>query len=203
MTLAPGFHAVPDGHLATVVTHLEMTAPPPARDGPAPDGLALEPVPAPRPEAYRDLFRRVGADWLWQSRLVLDDAALGAILGDPGVEVSVLRRAGEDAGMLELDFREAGACEIAFFGVVTALQGTGAARWMMARALVMAWARPIRRLWVHTCTLDHPAAPRFYRRSGFAVTHQEVEVLPDPRLTGTLPRAVAPHVPLAAPLEHH
>ena len=202
MTLAPGYHAVPDGHLATIVTDLEMTPPPPARAASDVPGLSLDPVAAPGLDRYRALIRAVGADWLWQERLAMGDAALGAVLSDPLVELHVLRRAGADAadadvGILELDFREGGACEIAFFGVVAALQGTGAARWTMTRALEIAFGRGVGRVWLHTCTLDHPAALDFYRRTGFRPVRQRVEVLPDPRLRGLLPRDAAPHVPLA------
>ncbi len=53
-TLAPGTVAVPPGHLATIVTSLEMLHPPPPRPGrPFPPGLALEPLARAGPEAYR------------------------------------------------------------------------------------------------------------------------------------------------------
>jgi GNAT superfamily N-acetyltransferase len=195
--LAPGFHPVPPGHLATVVTHLEMSHRPAPRPAPEGLGLSLRPLDGADLKAYRALFRRVGTDWLWQSRLRLDDAALGAILGNADVEALALRRDGEDAGLLELDFRAGGdAAALAFFGVAAPLQGTGAARWMMNAALDRLFARA-RRVTLHTCTLDHPAAPAFYRRSGFRAVRQEVEVLPDPRLDGTLSREAGPHVPLA------
>jgi GNAT superfamily N-acetyltransferase len=195
MTLAPGFHPIPPGHLATIVTHLAMDATPPR---PAPDmpGLALTPL-AQDPARYRALFRLVGADWLWWSRLALPEAELAAILADPGIEALALEHRGAPAGMLELDFRRPGECELAFFGLAAPLRGTGAGRWLMNAALARAFARPVARLTVHTCTLDHPAALPFYLRSGFAPVRQEVEVMPDPRLTGLLPRDGAPQVPLA------
>jgi GNAT superfamily N-acetyltransferase len=193
---------VPPGHLSAVVTHLEMTCPPAPR--PAPDApLALRRMRAPRPDRYRALFRHVGAEWLWQSRLAMGDADLTAILDDDRVEVFSVERKGTAEpegtadGLLELDFREPGTAELAFLGLSGALVGTGAGRWLMTRALALAWARPIDRLRVHTCTLDHPAALGFYLRSGFRAVRQEVEIMPDPRLTGLLPRGVAPHVPLA------
>ncbi len=86
-TLAPGFAAVPPGHIATIVTSLEMLRPPsplPIRQFPA--GIALEPLERADPETYRTLFRAVGADWLWFSRLTLPDGALAAILADREVE---------------------------------------------------------------------------------------------------------------------
>ena len=69
---------------------------------------------------------------------------------------------------------------------------------MMNRALEKAWARPIGRFWVHTCTLDHPAALAFYQRSGFTVFKRGVEVDDDPRLTGKLRRDSVEHHPIIA-----
>ena len=52
------------------------------------------------------------------------------------------------------------------------------------------------RVWLHTCTFDHPAALAFYQRSGFRPFRRQVEVVNDPRLDGTVPRDVARHVPV-------
>lgn len=195
--LADGFHDVPPGKLATVVTHLEMRAPVPPRDASAPEGMELRQVPQPGIDWYRDLFTRVGAhDWLWFSRLRLEDAELAAILGDPDVEVHGLFDGDRAEGLLELDFREAGDCELAFFGVTPALIGTGAGRFLMNEGIARAWARPIGRFHVHTCTLDHPGALGFYRRSGFTPIRQQVEIADDPRLADGFPETAGPHVPL-------
>ncbi|MEL6586984.1 MAG: GNAT family N-acetyltransferase, partial [Pseudomonadota bacterium] len=124
--LTVGVHDVPPGHIAAVVTHLEMPTPaaPPLS---LPVGVVLRPVERPDPAWYRDLFRRVGAlDWLWFSRLLLTDADLTAILHDPDVEVFALDREGRAEGLLEMDFRpKDGTCELAFLGLTEALQGKG------------------------------------------------------------------------------
>jgi GNAT superfamily N-acetyltransferase len=188
--------AISPGKTAAVVTSLEMLARPRLREAPTQLDLRLERATHPAIQWYRELYRRVGEDWLWFSRLTLDDEALRAILDDPLVEVYALRHAGEEAGLLELDFRDPGLCELAFFGLVPALIGSGAGRWLMNRAVDLAWSRPIGRFWVHTCTCDHPGAVRFYMRSGFSPFRQHVEILDDPRLDGTLPRNAAAHVPI-------
>jgi GNAT superfamily N-acetyltransferase len=103
---------------------------------------------------------------------------------------------GRDEGLLELDFRDAGQCEIVYFGVTAPLIGSGAARWLMNRALELAWSRPVARVWLHTCTFDHPGAIPFYRRSGFHPFRRQIEVADDPRLDGTAPRHVARHIPI-------
>lgn len=194
--LAAGFHDVPPGHVATVVTTLEMTAPAPARDVPLPDGVSIRAVARPEVAWYRDLYMRVGGrDWLWFSRLEMAEADLAAILHDPGVYVWAVEKDGRAEGLLELDFRAEGACELAFFGLTAELIGSGTGRALMTRAIAEAWARPITRFWVHTCTLDSPGALGFYRRSGFTPVSQQIEIARDPRLTGTLPRDAAPHIP--------
>ena len=192
--LGTGLFAVPAGKLASVVTTLEMRMRPERLDEPAP-GPALVRLRDPDPGRYRRLFRAVGEDWLWWSRLALSDDALAAIIGDPAVEIYSL--AGEDVAesLVELDFREAGACELAFFGLAPRLTGRGLGPAMMRQATARAWRRPITRFWMHTCTLDHPAALRFYISSGFVAVRSAVEVADDPRASGLLPPGAAPHIP--------
>ena len=142
------------------------------------------------------LFRRTGEDWLWFSRLAMTDDALRAIIHDLAVEVYPLMVGEQEAGLLELDFRVAGECELSYFGLLPAFIGSGAGRWLMNRAIARAWSRPIRRFWVHTCTFDHPSAVAFYQRSGFAPFRRQIEIADDPRLAGTHPRSAGRHVPI-------
>jgi GNAT superfamily N-acetyltransferase len=186
---------VADDQIATVVTSLEMRARP--RPRPLPESpLRLVRWAAPDPAKYRALFRRVGGPWLWFSRLVMDDARLTAIVHDPQVQVyAVVDRAGIEVGMLELDFRQPEACELGYVGLVPELTGKGHGNWLMAHALALAWAPGVGRVWVHTCTLDHPAALGFYRRHGFTAYKRTVETFADPRLAGILPADAAPQIP--------
>ncbi|WP_299327132.1 N-acetyltransferase [Parasphingopyxis sp.] len=189
-------HEIPAGHLAEVVTYLDMRE---------------RPKPTPMPESplrinhwkpvdlgkYRILFERVGAPWLWYSRLVMDEADLDAIINHADIDFyAVEDRAGIEIGMIELDFREERQCEIQFFGLVPELAGKGHGRWLMMQTLALAWRAEVERVHLHTCTLDHPNALAFYRSMGFVPRGRAVETFPDPRLAGILPRDAAPHVPL-------
>ncbi|NNM78103.1 GNAT family N-acetyltransferase [Sphingomonas sp. ID1715] len=188
--------AVLPGQVAAIVTSLEMRERPPLRPLP-PAPLRLVRWAAPDLGKYRALFRRVGEPWLWFSRLVMPDDEVRAIIADARVQVfAVEDRAGIEVGMLELDFREPATCELAYFGLVPELAGQGHGRWLMAQALALAWAKEVRRVWVHTCSLDHPSALGFYRAQGFTAYARAVETFADPRLTGHLPESAAPHVPL-------
>ena len=193
--LPAGFHDVPKGHVTTVVTHLEMTAPSQraARDIPE---LSLVLHTDMEPDRYRSLFRKIGQDYLWFSRLSNTDTDLTSLFRDPDYHLYTLQRDGQDLGLMELDFRQTGACELAFFGLDDALIGTGAGRFLMTHAISKAFARPITRLHVHTCTLDSPQALGFYIRSGFTPYKQQIEIAADPRLTGRLPKTAAPQIPM-------
>ena len=181
--------------LAAVVTYLEMHARLEVEVPPSP--LSLKHIDSPQPDAYRELFRLIGAPWLWFSRLIMDDATLAAIIQHPRLELfAVIDEGGRDVGMLELDFRDPGQCELAFIGLVPELSGKGHGRWLLAEAVSRAWRDRITRVHVHTCSLDHPAALSAYRRAGFTPFKRAVERFPDPRLLGILPRDCAPQIPL-------
>ena len=166
--------------------------------------VPLSPAPdrrSPTSDAYRALFRTVGAPWLWFSRL--DDErrrACSAIIADPRVELFEVATVEAVVGMLELDFREPGACELAFVGLVPELCRPGP--WPLAarRGVRRAWRDGVTPVHVHTCSLDHPAALAAYRRAGFVPVKRAIERFPDPRLTGILPADSAPQVPLLGTL---
>lgn len=193
--LPVGYHPLPPGHLANVVTCLEMTERPPPRAVP-PFDATLQRLGVDDTERFRRLFRAIGEDIMWFSRLIMPEERLAAIIGEPRVFCHALVKDGQDIGLLELDFREEGQCELSFFGVVPSAVGGGAGRFLMNEAIARAWAEPISRFWVHTCHFDHPNALAFYQRSGFRPYAVMVEVHPDPRLTGHLPRHASPRAPL-------
>jgi GNAT superfamily N-acetyltransferase len=197
MILPDGYFDVPAGRIAAVVTHLEMTERPALRPDP-PGAWRLRRLEAPDLGWYRDLYRRIGEQWLWFARIRMPDVELAAKVQSPSVEVYALVLADGEEGLLELDFRNPGHCEIALFGVTAKLIGSGAGRWLMNRALERAWSQPLMRLSVHTGTFDHPAALAFYQRAGCRPFRRQVEIADDPRLDGTVPRHVASHVPIIA-----
>ena len=189
------YQPVPNGELAAVVTYLEMRRP--VKPAVPASPLSLKRIEVPEPEHYRALFRLIGAPWLWFSRLIIDDAHLAGIIQHPKVEpYTVIDQTGADVGMLELDFREPGECELAFIGLVPELSGKGHGRWLLSEAVRLAWREGVNRVHVHTCSLDHPAALNAYRRAGFTPYKRAIERFPDPRLLGVLPKDCAPQIPL-------
>lgn len=197
--LTDGMHGVPAGKIAMVVTYLEMTSRPVAKEVALKEGLRFRQVEADI-AWYRDIFKRVGSlDWLWYGRLLLDDDALSKIISDPKVEIYTLSQDGRDAALMELDFRDDGECELSYFGLTSDLIGAGSGRYLINEAIKRAWDKPISRFHVQTCTIDSPQALAFYQRNGFAVVKQEVQIADDPRAIGVLPDTAGPRVPLIRP----
>jgi GNAT superfamily N-acetyltransferase len=192
-----GYTMLPKGKLASIVAFMEMRAKPrpkPARPGGVP--LVLARMQGVEVERYLALYRAIGERWLWFSRLEMTRAALEAVLGDPRVEVCFATDGRRDLGLVELDFREAGACEVAFFGLVEDAIGKGLGRRMMEMALAKAFRPGVERVWLHTCNFDHPGAMAFYIACGFTTAAWGIEVCDDPRLTGVLPREAGKGVPV-------
>lgn len=195
------------GRIRSVITYLEMTAPPGVAAGHQSTGRpAAKPSSADvwvelrrrvSPAFYRTFYRRIGESWLWWERLQLDDVALAGLLMDPGIEIRLLQRGPEILGYSELDRRDPDDVELAYFGLIPDAIGKGFGRFLMNETLKAAWSRGPRRVWLHTCSEDHPCALAFYRTAGFRSYRVEEVLIDDPRHAGLLPPAAAPHVPVA------
>lgn len=185
---------LPLDHVGAVVTALVMTGRP--RPAPLPASpLRLRRWATVDLTHYRILFERVGARWLWYSRLAMPDAQLRDALGEVH---AVEDRAGVEVGMIEVDFTGDATCLVRFLGLVPELAGQGHGRWLIAQALALAWRKDVERVELFTCSLDHPAALPAYLRAGFVAAGRSFESFPDPRLAGLLPRDCAPQVPLVS-----
>lgn len=198
---APGGARAPTTcpRIRSVVTYLEMTAPPVTADatGPPAADVRVEHCRTVSCARYRSLYRRVGEPWLWWERLSLTDTELAALVQDPALEIRLLRAGDDILGYSELDRSMAAEPKIAYFGLVAEAIGRGLGRLLMDTTLAAAWARSPRRVWLHTCTEDHPRALAFYQAAGFRPYRVETLIIDDPRTIGLLPADAAPHVPLA------
>lgn len=185
---------IPAGHVATIITHLEMLEKP-AREEIG-SSLSLEKWAKPPVAEYLALFRAVGEPWFWTSRILMAEDDVRAIIQHTDIDIYIIRDGEASVGFIELDFRQTGQCEIGFFGLVPEMNGKGHGSWMMNQALEKAWADDIERVWLHTCIQDSPRALPFYQRCGFRIFKQQFDMMPDPRLSGHLPKTAAPHVPI-------
>jgi GNAT superfamily N-acetyltransferase len=160
--------------MKVITTHVQMSARPQRSVAPPRDGLAIVHARNPTIAYYRFLYDTVGRNWNWVSRKKLSDEALGTIIHDPRDEIYVLFVEGVPAGFVELDRRVEGEIEITQFGLVPEFIGQGLGRYFLHWAIDKAWSYGPKRLWLHTCTEDHPAALPNYLKAGFAIFKEVV-----------------------------
>ncbi len=196
LELQNGYYQLPPGKLANVAHRLQIFEPPQRPLVALHPDLHLEPAAKADPDAYRNLFRAIGQDFLWFSRLLMSDEKLLDTLSNAGTESFALKRGQNIIGILELSFRDMPDCELSFFGLVPSEVGQGTGRILMDEAIRRAFEKPIKRLWLSTCSLDHPKALGFYRKAGFIPYARFVEIHDDPRLQGKLPLHAAQQIPL-------
>ena len=179
MRLLPG---PVEGAVAVTVTSLEMTSLDqlvPADS--LPSGASWLRIDAAKAGPSRDFYRRVGGPWHWVDRLDWDENQWSAWTDRPEHHLLVCRQDDVNAGYAELEQQPGGEVEIAYFGLLPEAIGRGLGRWWLAQVLAEAWRLPgTRRVWVHTCTLDGPAALATYEGRGLRPYAREVEWrLPD------------------------
>jgi GNAT superfamily N-acetyltransferase len=194
-TLAASYYKMPPGKLANACTYLEMMSPPPPVTSNV--KLQLQRLSGDDSARFRSLYRAVGERWLWAGHLSKSPAELAAYLAAPERDTFAVVDLHGDIGLLQLEFDAAGNAEIVYFGLLESEIGRGIGQWLIGQAIAIAFAKPVRRLWLHTCNFDHPAALAFYQRAGFYVYATGFEIMDDPRALGLLPKSAAPHVPMA------
>jgi GNAT superfamily N-acetyltransferase len=164
-------------NVAVTTTYLEMRSRESLRfAGRVPEDLLLVRAGIPSPVLNRAFYTGIGGDCYWMDRLSWTWTEWMRWLERPEVETWVAHQAGTPAGYFELEVQAEDNVEIAYFGVLPGFAGKGIGGYLLSQAAHRAWAmRPgIRRVWVHTCTLDHPAALGNYLARGFSVFKEEV-----------------------------
>src|SRR5262245_29819034 len=140
MVIPDGYTDLTPGKIASVVTYLEMSEPPAGPPVAGNSKWAIRSQANPDLGWYRHLFRAVGEEWLWFSRLRMDDSVLSSIIHNRAVDVFALEIEGLDKGILELDRRERPDIELAFIGLTRDVIGSGAGKYLLDQAIRLAWA---------------------------------------------------------------
>ncbi len=156
------------------ITYLEMRA-----------AQALRPKPFPQPapvlqeispknwQLNRSLYRLVGRDWSWTDKLPWTEKQWRDYAEAENLRTFVARLEKEITGYYELRRDEIGDVEIAIFGIAPAFTGRGLGGALLTHAIEQSWKMSPARVWLHTCTLDHPAALPNYLARGMTVYKTE------------------------------
>jgi GNAT superfamily N-acetyltransferase len=147
-------------------TYLEMTSASQAVPFGGAGRLELRRAEIPCPELNRSLYVAVGSDWWWYTRLDWNREQWLAYV---------------PTGYFELESQPGGQVEVAYFGLFPSFIGQGLGTELLAAAIDRAWQLAPKRVWVHTCTLDHPRALQTYQSRGFKAyrSEEKIEHLPD------------------------
>ena len=177
--------------------YLEMTNPNDLRPKRAQrDDRDIKQAKVPLPELNRFLFTAVGGDYYWRSRLDWTYDQWMECVSKPGFETWVAYLSGTLAGYFELETQPGGNVEIVHFGLMPQFIGEGLGGHLLTFAIERAWQMGAKRVWLHTCTLDHPHALKNYGARGFRIYDKKTETkdLPDQPL-GPWPGANRPRQP--------
>ena len=120
----------------------------------------------------RFLYSWIGADWQWQDQLVWSDEQWRAYVEADNLRTFVAYYDGSPAGYFELQTANnqgEDAIEIAIFGITPEFIGKGFGSLLCSQALEIAWQSKPKRVWLETCTQDHPAALHNYQARGMRV----------------------------------
>ena len=146
--------------------YLEMTEVGELQPATPVEGLTVQRIDPPDPELSARLYDAVGGPWQWTDRLGWDVDRWRAHLERGEVETWLGRMGDEPIGYAEL-VREGGDVEVASFGLLPGFPGRGLGGALLAAVTADAWERGAERVWLHTCSLDSPAALPSYERRGF------------------------------------
>ncbi len=161
------------------------------------DQLIDRPLPAAKPTLervdactvprWRQLYADIGTPWHWHDRDAWPDEQLAEHLARPEVQVFRLvagsspsapaagagPNAHDSIGFLELERHADASVEIVYLGLHPSAIGKGIGAWFIAAAVKQAFAHRASRVWLHTCTLDSPAALPNYVARGFTPERTE------------------------------
>lgn len=118
-------------------------------------------------QLYRFLYEEVGKNYHWIDLLSWPDEQIAARLAHPENSIWLMTYDGEVAGYFELIKGEDGSTEVAYFGLLPKFIGRGLGKHLLTCATEQAWSDGANRVWLHTCTLDDPAALPNYLKRGF------------------------------------
>lgn len=158
--------------MASIVKHLEIVSKEQFVPAVVPGGLELRPVKDPA--VNERFYREVGGAWQWEDRLVWSPEQWWAWVGRDSLETWVAFWEGVEAGYVELERQQEGSVEIVYFGLLPSMIGKGLGSGMLTLAVQRAWeVDGTSRVWLHTCSEDHPHALANYEKRGFRLFKTE------------------------------
>jgi len=116
----------------------------------------------------RFFYIKVGEKWQWTDRIKWNLEDWSEWVNRDSISTWILFVKDKPAGYFELN-TQANDVEIAHFGLLPIFIGKGLGGGFLSIAIEKAWEQNKKRVWVHTCSLDHPNALNNYKDRGFKI----------------------------------
>ena len=150
--------------------YLEMRLPSELNSKQKPDDFDVSEAQISQPDVNRFLYEAVGRNWAWEDKLNDSAEEWKSYVCRDQLRTWIAYHRGSIAGYYELESQPAHSVEIKYFGLMPEFIGKGFGGYLLTHAIQSAWSwKPVKRVWVHTCTLDHPMALANYEARGFSV----------------------------------
>ena len=117
-------------------------------------------------------YKQIGKKHEWIDRLIWQDKNWMDYTSDKNLKTFVLQNNNDLVGYFELIFN-GNDCEIAYFGILEEYIGKGYGGFLLSEALRIGF-KNAERIWVHTCSLDHPNAIENYKSRGMKIFKTEI-----------------------------
>lgn len=117
----------------------------------------------------RFLYFTVGESWNWTGKRGWTDEQWRTYAESDLLRTFAAYYDGSPAGFYELHQTDESNVEIRIFGLLPAFYGRGFGGALLTSVVEEAWRMRPRRVWVHTCTDDHPAALQNYQARGLKI----------------------------------
>jgi GNAT superfamily N-acetyltransferase len=161
--------------IEVTTTYLEIGALEELKRKPAADArFEVREATVPHWQVNRFLYWFVGEQWGWTDKRTWTDERWQAYVGSADLRSFIGFIDDAIAGYYELH-KTRSDVEIAYFGLAPEFIGKGLGGALLSSAIENAFAWNAARVWVHTCTLDHPAALRNYVARGMRVYASSTE----------------------------
>jgi len=158
------------------ITYLEMRSPEALKPREFPNSLVRVKEAVVKEWRFnRFLYTLVGADWSWTDKLSWTEQQWRAYAEAENLRTLIAYHGGAISGYYELQQDESSDVEIAIFGIAPKFTGRGYGGALLTHAIRTAWQMSPGRVWLHTCTLDHPAALPNYCARGMTIYKVETQ----------------------------
>tara|TARA_Y100000741_G_C18198487_1_gene536599 strand:- start:369 stop:878 length:510 start_codon:yes stop_codon:yes gene_type:complete len=119
-------------------------------------------------------YKEIGKNHYWIDRLVWTDKNWIEYVSNPDLLTFVLKNKEEIAGFFELIYHKSKAeIEIAYFGLLKEYFGKKLGGYMLSEAIKKSFSFKVKRVWAHTCSLDHENAIKNYLSRGMKIYNTE------------------------------